>query len=283
MAPSSKQTTTCSLERTAIWQISTRTDISICSARDWTLLTQGHLGNLLEIHHGNPNGTFTIAPVYSKSYSSADFISPFAARDLNGDGYPDILALSADGLVIFFGEPGMQFSAPVHYAFYNPESFDEDQGDPSLIADYNLDGNLDLAMPGVNGIYITYGRPDGTFDALPVIRPGLRRLATTSSLTSMKTEPQTSSLRVRAGLQLSLGKGNGTFARLSRFRLSGSSPNYSSEVLRGCSRGTSTETSIRMSSHSDSPRPTEVSLVSYFWGVETVRFRILSRLRTLTS
>ena len=130
-------------------------------------------GNLLEIHHGNPNGTFTIAPVYSKGHSYGDFISPFAARDLNGDGYPDILALSADGLVIFFGKPGMQFSAPVHYAFYNPESFDEDQGDPSLIADYNLDGNLDLAMPGVNGIYITYGRSDGTFDALPVIRSGL--------------------------------------------------------------------------------------------------------------
>ena len=127
----------------------------------------------MEIHHGNPNGTFTIAPVYSKSYSNADFISPFATRDLNGDGYPDILALSADGLVIFFGKPGMQFSAPVHYAFYNPESFDEDQGDPSLIADYNLDGNLDLAMPGVNGIYITYGRSDGTFDASPVIRSGL--------------------------------------------------------------------------------------------------------------
>ena len=44
----------------------------------------------------------------------------------------------------------MQFSAPVHYAFYNPESFDEDQGDPSLIADYNLDGNLDLAMDAVD-------------------------------------------------------------------------------------------------------------------------------------
>ncbi len=67
----------------------------------------------------------------------------------------------------------MHFTDPVHYAFYNSEPFDEDQGDPSLIADYNLDGNLDLAMPGVNGIYITYGRSDGTFDAPPVIRSGL--------------------------------------------------------------------------------------------------------------
>jgi VCBS repeat protein len=167
-------------------------------------------GNLLEIHHGNPDGTFTIAPVYSKSHSYADFISPFAARDLNGDGYPDILALSADGLVIFFGKPRMQFSAPVHYAFYNPESFDEDQGDPSLIADYNLDGNLDLAMPGVNGIYIAYGRSDGTFDALPIIRSGL----TTSSAVADFNEDGTPDLFTSGttGLQLSLGKGNGTFS-----------------------------------------------------------------------
>jgi hypothetical protein len=124
------------------------------------------LGNLLEIHHGNPDGTFTKTPVYSKGYSNADFIKPFAARDLNGDGYLDILGVSNDGLVIFFGKPGMQFSAPVHYSFYNVGGFDQDQGDPSLVADYDLDGNADLAMPGVNGIYITYGRADGTFDAL---------------------------------------------------------------------------------------------------------------------
>ncbi len=177
-------------------------------------------GNLLEIHHGNPNGTFTIAPVYSKGHSYADFISPFAARDLNGDGYLDILALSADGLVVFFGKPGMHFSAPVHYAFYNAESFDEDQGDPSLIADYNLDGNLDLAMPGVNGIYITYGRSDGTFDAPPVIRSGL----TTSGVVADFNEDGTPDLFTSgaAGLQLSLGKGNGTFSPPVTVQASGS-------------------------------------------------------------
>ncbi len=168
-------------------------------------------GNFLEVHHGNRNGTFTIAPVYSKSHSNADFISPIAARDLNGDGYPDILALSADGLVIFFGKPGMQFSAPVHYAFYNAESFDEDQGDPSLIADYNLDGNVDLAMPGVNGIYITYGRADGTFDAPPVIRSGL---TTGYSVVADFNEDGTPDIFTSgtSGLLLNLGKGNGTFA-----------------------------------------------------------------------
>jgi len=108
-------------------------------------------GYYLEVHHGNADGTFAKTPVFSKGFSNADFTLPFAARDLDGDGYLDVLGLSDDGLVIFFGRPGMQFAAPVHYAFYNPEAFDADQGDPSLIADYNLDGNLDLAMPGVNG------------------------------------------------------------------------------------------------------------------------------------
>jgi hypothetical protein len=177
----------------------------------------GHLdlfcagGNGLVIQHGNPDGTFAKTPVYSKSYWSADFISPFAARDLNGDGYLDILALSADGLVIFFGESGMHFSAPVHYAFYNPEGFDEDQGDPSLIADYNLDGNLDLAMPGVNGIYITYGRKDGTFDAPPVIRSG--PTAASSAVADFNEDGTPDILTTgTSGVLLSIGKGNGTFA-----------------------------------------------------------------------
>jgi hypothetical protein len=190
----------------------------------------------LEIHHGNPDGTFTIVPYYSKSYSSADFVSPFAARDLNGDGYLDILALSADGLVIFFGKPGMQFSAPVHYAFYNPEGFDEDQGDPSLIADYNLDGNLDLAMPGVNGIYITYGRSDGTFDAPPVIRSGL---ATGYNVVADFNEDGTPDIFTSdtTGLQLSVGKGNGTFAAPATVQSVGSFPNYYSGAPAGMFEG----------------------------------------------
>ena len=192
---------------------------------------------LLEIHHGNPDGTFTIAPFYSKSFSSADLTQPFAARDLNGDGYPDVLALSADGLVIFFGEPGMHFSAPAHYAFYSPEGDDEDQGDPSLIADYNLDGNLDLAMPGVNGIYITYGKPDGTFDAPPVIRPGLTTGGHTL-VADFNEDGTPDILTSRTNrLQLSLGKGDGTFASFVTVQTSGSSPQYFSGGPAGLFEG----------------------------------------------
>ena len=176
-----------------------------------TLLNYKNNENYLEIHHGNADGTFTKTPIFSKGYTNADFTEAFAARDLNDDGYLDILALSADGLVIFFGKPGIHFSAPVHYAFYNPESFDEDQEDPSLIADYNLDGNVDLAMPGVNGIYITYGRSDGTFDALPVIRSGV---TAGYSVVGDFNEDGTPDIFTSgtSGLLLSLGKGNGSFA-----------------------------------------------------------------------
>jgi hypothetical protein len=176
-----------------------------------TLLNYKNGESYLEIHHGNGDGTFTKTPVFSKGYSNADFTQPFAARDLDGDGYLDILALSSDGLVIFFGRSGVHFAAPVHYAFYNVGGFDEDQGDPTLIADYDLDGNLDLAMPGVNGIYITYGRADGTFDAPPVIRSG----ATTGySVVADFNEDGTPDIFTSGtdGLQLLLGKGNGTFA-----------------------------------------------------------------------
>lgn len=179
----------------------------------------------LEIHHGNPDGTFNKTPIFSKGYSNADFTLPFAARDLNGDGYLDVLGLSADGLVIFFGRPGLHFTAPVHYAFYNAESFDEDQGDPSLIADYDLDGNMDLAMPGVNGIYITYGRSDGSFDALPVIRSGL---TTGYSVVADFNEDGTPDIFTSGtdGLQLLLGNGNGTFVSPIMVQASGLSPEY---------------------------------------------------------
>jgi hypothetical protein len=176
-----------------------------------TLFNYNNNEAYLEIHHGNGDGTFTKEPVFSRGYANADFYEAFAARDFNGDGYLDILALSADGLVIFFGRPGVHFSAPVHYVFYNMGGFDEDQGDPSLIADYNLDGNLDLAMPGANGIYITYGHADGTFDALPVIRSGL---ATGDSVVADFNEDGTPDIFTSgaSALQLNLGRGDGTFA-----------------------------------------------------------------------
>jgi hypothetical protein len=179
----------------------------------------------LEIHHGNGDGTFTQKPFFSKGYTYGDFDQAFAARDLDGDGNLDILALSADGLVVFFGRPGVHFGDPVHYAFYNAENFDEDQGDPSLIADYNLDGSLDLAMPGVNGIYITYGRANGTFDALPVIRPGP---TIGYNVVADFNEDGTPDIFTAgpAGLQLSLGKGNGTFAAPVTVQPSVSGPIY---------------------------------------------------------
>jgi hypothetical protein len=176
-----------------------------------TLLNYKNGEAYLEIHHGNGDGTFTKTPVFSKGYTNADFFEPFAARDLDGDGYLDILALSSDGLVIFFGRPGIHFTDPVHYAFYNFEGFDEDQGDPSLIADYDQGGNLDLAMPGVNGIYITYGRKDGTFDAPPVIRSGPTAL---SSAVADFNEDGTPDILTTgtSGVLLRIGKDNETFA-----------------------------------------------------------------------
>jgi hypothetical protein len=125
----------------------------------------------------------------------ADFIQPFAARDLNGDGYLDILGLSSDGLVIFFGRPGIHFAAPVHYAFYNVGGFDKDQGDPSLIADYDLDGNVDLAMPGSTASTSPMAARTA---ASTRCRSYVLDLppATASLPTSMKTAPPTSLLRV---------------------------------------------------------------------------------------
>lgn len=165
----------------------------------------------LVILHGNTDGTFNTTPLLSIPFTQADFTGVIAIDDLNGDGIPDILAQSGEGLVVFLGQPGLQFSQPTHYSFFNSGPFNGDQDDASLIADFNKDGNLDLATLGANGIYITYGRNDGTFDAQPLVESGTSiGFAVVGDYNSdgipdVATSGSTS-------LQLNLGKGDGTFS-----------------------------------------------------------------------
>lgn len=181
---------------------------AFCSSVD-TVSTQA--AYLLDVLHGRGDGAFDTTPLYSVSYPFKDLIEPFAARDLNGDGYLDILGLSTDGLVIFYGSSGTQFAPPVHYAFYNVYAFDAGQGDPSLIADYNQDGIPDLAMPGVNGIYIAYGRTDGSFDIPPVVQSGTQLYSAAVADFNEDGAPDVVTSGSPA-LQLNVGKGDGTFA-----------------------------------------------------------------------
>ena len=179
----------------------------------------------LIILHGNPDGTFAPTPIYQSQLPFSDFLTPFSVRDLNGDGLPDILATSGDGASVYFGQPGMKFSAPMHYGFYNIGGFNYDQPDPSLVADFDQDGHLDIAMTGANGIYIAYGRADGTFDAPPIVQSGTNiGFATVADFNSDGIPDVVTS--GSAALQLNIGKGDGTFAPSVDMQLSVAKPRY---------------------------------------------------------
>ena len=210
----------------------------------------------LVILHGNSDGSFNTTPIYSKAFPFYDFISPVAVRDLNHDGYPDILALSGDGLAVFLGQPGLQFAAPAHYAFYNFGGFNTGQGNPALIADYNHDGQLDLAMPGANGIYITYGRADGTFDVAPPVQSGTNVGFAASADFNGDGIPDVVTSG-SAALQLNLGKGDGTFAPSIDIQTPAGAPRYeggvASRVLTGDFNGDGHPDLIATDQTTDSP------------------------------
>jgi hypothetical protein len=115
----------------------------------------------LIILHGNPDGSFNTSPIATKTFGDGNtefdgygtFKYPLAVADLNGDGIPDIMAASGDGLAVLLGGPGLTFSTPLHYAQAvvtdgaSVEGFYQ-----SLIFDVNGDGIPDAVNAGPNGI-----------------------------------------------------------------------------------------------------------------------------------
>jgi hypothetical protein len=120
----------------------------------------------LAILHGNADGSFNTTPIATKVFGNPTggyglFLGPVAVFDVNGDGIPDILAFAADGLGVLLGQPGLTFSDPVHYADGVQASYGEQS---SVFGDVNQDGVMDVIACGPNGLYITYGNKNGTFN-----------------------------------------------------------------------------------------------------------------------
>jgi Bacterial Ig-like domain (group 3)/FG-GAP-like repeat len=180
------------------------------------------LGNLndpssLSIFHLNTDNTFDRNnPIAAVSYGSprasfAEFLYPIAAADLNGDGIVDILAASYDGLSVIFGKPNLQFSDPVHY---DVGSLSYPGAGVSLVADLNSDGHPDIVASGSNGVYISYGNVEGSFNTPPAFESGLTLSYATvadfngDGILDVATAGDTA-------LKLRLGNGDGTFGPVS--------------------------------------------------------------------
>jgi len=174
----------------------------------------------LTIFHGNGDGTFNPTPILIKVFGDHDteydgygtFNFPIAVVDLNGDGIPDILATSDDGLAVLLGGPGLTFSTPLHYA---NSVVGYSSGVPlptqSQLADMNGDGLPDLVSVGPNGIYILYANSNGSYAS--AFAPEVTEVIGYATMADFNGDgiPDVVATGDTA-IKLSLGKGDGTFA-----------------------------------------------------------------------
>jgi hypothetical protein len=123
---------------------------------------------------GNGDGTFQPAV----SYSTGLYIASIAIGDVNGDGYPDVVATGE-------GAPYSQVAVLLNNGegtFQTPVTYDSGGTSPSSIAigDINADGKPDLVAsnwcltgePCHSGIDVLLGNGDGTFQAPVGYRTG---------------------------------------------------------------------------------------------------------------
>ncbi|HEY3705808.1 MAG TPA: VCBS repeat-containing protein [Terracidiphilus sp.] len=76
----------------------------------------------LIILHGNADGSFNTTPIAKKTFGHhatefdgfGTFQAPVAIADMNGDGVPDVIGYSGDGLAVALGGSRLTFSTPLH-------------------------------------------------------------------------------------------------------------------------------------------------------------------------
>ena len=122
---------------------------------------------------GNGDGTFQAPILYSAGTDVA--VANPVVGDFNGDGIPDVVTAGSSGIWMFAGKGGGVFSPGVLVLAIS--------GDPysppvraAAAADFNGDGNLDLALPYSptgqrNGILVSFGNGNGAFQ-MPVFYSG---------------------------------------------------------------------------------------------------------------
>lgn len=169
--------------------------------------------NELAILHNNADGTFNPTPIASQTFGNplggdAALWTPTTVEDLNGDGNPDIIGFSSDGMSVLLGQPNLTFAQPVHYAVGD---FGFIGGTAtSQIVDLNGDGYPDIVATGASGLYISYGKKDGTFQAPPVYPVATVLGSLTVADFNGDGIPDIAATGDQ-NLELSVGKGDGTF------------------------------------------------------------------------
>jgi PKD repeat protein len=119
-------------------------------------------GNSISVFLGTGTGSFTQAP--NSPYAVGAWPQNVTAGNFNNDTYPDLVvnSSSTSSLSIFLGSANGVFTpapgSPVNVG---------NSGFQSVIADFNLDGSMDIATSHANKISLLLGYGNGTFTYVP--------------------------------------------------------------------------------------------------------------------
>ena len=185
--------------------------------------------NTVSILLGNGDGTFQ-APKITPALATDGFLGAMAAGDLNGDKkldlvVPDYVGSASGQVAILLGKGDGTFQAPTLITSHAGSAW-------PVIADFNKDGKLDLAVANQFGtIDVFLGNGDGTFNTSLVLNDVQPNIGSPIPIAmavgdfnldgnldllvgtdiSDNTQARNPS-GLPAGMQLYLGNGDGTFA-----------------------------------------------------------------------
>lgn len=117
------------------------------------------------VAYGHSDGTFATAVQFATLPGLGAFLNGFG--DLHGDGKPRVFGSSPAGIAIAGGAtPG---GAELYAGAFNSGLFGGTSSSQTVVADFNGDGLLDVAIPADQSLVFLFGKADGTFTAAPSI------------------------------------------------------------------------------------------------------------------